>query len=155
MEAPEKKKCKEQTVISMKHTGAHDEIGQVYHQLYEWASRNNVTASGPGLTIFLSPPSELDPGSSVFEVCLPVPPETMGDAQVAVRTLPACTIASITVKGPYSDIPAHYSEMLAWLSAEGWPRAGPPREVYLKRPDAKGGGDPSEFLTEIQFPIKE
>ena len=44
--------------------------------------------------------------------------------------------------------------MLAWLDAEGWDVVGPPREVYLKRPDAKGKGDPKEFVTEIQFPIK-
>jgi effector-binding domain-containing protein len=58
------------------------------------------------------------------------------------------------VNGPYKQTPSHYTEMLAWLDAEGWDVVGPPREVYLKRPDAKGKGDPKEFVTEIQFPIK-
>ncbi len=31
---------------------------------------------------------------------------------------------------------------------------GQPRQVYLKRPDSRGKGDPKEFVTEIQFPIK-
>jgi effector-binding domain-containing protein len=64
-------------------------------------------------------------------------------------------VASVTVKGPYAQIPAHYTEMLAWLSAEGWEIDGPPREVYIKRPKADGSGDPAAFVTEIQFPIKQ
>jgi effector-binding domain-containing protein len=43
--------------------------------------------------------------------------------------------------------------MLAWLNAEGWEITGPPREVYIKRPDARGKGDPHTFITEIQFPV--
>ena len=85
---------------------------------------------------------------------MPVAPATQGDAKVRVKKLPAMTVAASQVKGPYKQIPAHYTEMLAWLDAEGWDVAGPPREVYLKRPDSKGKGDPKEFVTEIQFPIK-
>jgi effector-binding domain-containing protein len=58
------------------------------------------------------------------------------------------------VNGPYKQTPSHYTEMLAWLDAENWDVVGPPREVYLKRPDATGKGDSNEFVTEIQFPIK-
>ena len=57
------------------------------------------------------------------------------------------------VKGPYSNIPTRYTEMLAWLSAEGWETVGPPREVYIERSDAQGGGNPGDFVTEIQFPV--
>jgi effector-binding domain-containing protein len=154
MLAPEKKRLKEQTVIWLDYAGAHDEIGKVYHELKEWAARNKVKLTGPGFTVFLGPPSEFDPSSALFEVCMPVAPTTKGDAKVRVKKLPAMTVAAAQVKGPYSQIPAHYTEMLAWLDAEGWDVAGPPREVYLKRPDAAGKGDPNEFVTEIQFPVK-
>ncbi len=72
-----------------------------------------------------------------------------------MKTQPALTVAYSRVKGPYDRIPAHYTEMLAWLDAQGWEAAGPPREVYLRRPGAHGEGDPNEFLTEIQFPIRK
>jgi effector-binding domain-containing protein len=154
MQAPEKKRLKEQTVIWMDHAGAHSEIGKVYHELGEWAARNKVKPAGPGFTVFLSPPSEFDPSSALFEVCIPVAPATRGDSKVRVKKIPAMTVAAAQVKGPYEQIPAHYSEMLAWLDAEGWEIVGPPREVYLTRPDAKGKGDPKGFVTEIQFPIR-
>lgn len=154
MEAPQKKTIEAQTVIAIEHRGSHDEIGKVYHRLNEWARENNVKVKGRGLTIFRSRPNEFDPASAVFEVCMPVESAPKGDASVKVKKLPACTVAAVTVKGPYSEIPAHYTEMLAWLDNEGWEIAGEPREVYIKRPTAKGRGDAREFVTEIQFPIK-
>ena len=154
MEAPVTKQCEAQTVIALEHHGAHDEIGAVYRELHEWARDHAVRVTGPGLTIFLDPPNEFDPQSAIFEVCLPAGLAPAGDERVKVKELPACTVAAATVRGPYSDIPAHYMEMLAWLSAEGRQTAGPPREIYIKRPDAQGGGDPKEFVTEIQFPVK-
>jgi len=155
MEAPQKKRCDAQTVISIRHTGSHDDIPKVYHQLYEWARQHGVKVTGPGLTIFTNSPSKLDSETAEFEVCLPVetPPEPEGE--VSVKELPACTVALVEVKGSYDEIPAHYSELLAWLSVEGWEIMGPPREVYIKHPDAHGAGDPGEFVTEIQFPIKD
>jgi len=155
MEAPVQKPIEVQTVISLTHRGSHDEIPQVYHELYEWGRQHNVVVTGRGFTIFMSPPEEFDPQSSLFEVCLPVEGEPTGDDRVAVKTIPACTVASVTVEGPYEDIPAHYTEMLAWLSVEGMEVAGPPREVYIKRPDAAGRTEPNTFETEIQFPVKQ
>ena len=76
MQAPEKKRHSEQTVIWLDHAGAHSEIGKVYHELGEWAARNKVKPAGPGFTVFLSPPSEFDPSSALFEVCIPVAPAT-------------------------------------------------------------------------------
>ena len=129
MEAMETKKIPSQRVIAMQHTGSHDEIGKVYHELREWARGKDVALTGPGFTVFLSPPSEFDAQSALFEVCLPVGPAVKGDAKVAVKEVPECTVAYATVTGPYDQIPAHYTEMLAWLSAQGMETAGPPREV--------------------------
>ena len=151
--APELKEIPGQTVIAIEHQGGHDEIGQVYHKLHEWARSHNITPVGPGITIFRDPPNEFDPQSGFFEVCLPVAAAAEGDASVKVKQLPACTVAAQTVEGPYHRIPAHYTEILAWLSSEGKEIVGPPREVYIKRPSARGSGDPGKYLTEIQFPV--
>ena len=50
-------------------------------------------------------------------------------------------VAYVTVKGPYSRMPGHYTEFLAWDDWEGWEIIGPPREVYIKHPDAEGKGE--------------
>lgn len=154
MEEPIKKELDAQTVISMRHQGSYDGIGAVYHGLHEWAGQHGVKTEGKGFTVFLGSPNEFDWESALFEVCIPVGSESEGDSQVTVKNLPACTVASVEVKGPYSDISARYTEMLAWLSEKGWEVAGSPREVYIKRPSKRGGEDPNEFVTEIQFPIR-
>jgi len=154
MEAPEIKTVPAQDVIAMSHRGSYDEIGAVYHALRTWARARGVRVSGPGLTTFLAQPTEFNPLTGSYEVCLPVEGAVEGDASVSVKRLPATTVAAVRVKGPYEGIAARYSEMLAWLTAENREIAGPPREVYLKRPDAEGRGNPDEYLTEIQFPIR-
>jgi effector-binding domain-containing protein len=153
MDAPERKQIPEQTVILIQHMGSYADIGAVYHRLRQWAEAHDAKVSGPGFTVFLSPPSELDSASAVFEICLPVEAEPEATSEVTVKTVPAATVAAATVKGPYSEVPGHYSELLAWLSAEGLEPSGPPCEVYIKHPDSAGGGDPAEFVTEIRFPI--
>jgi len=154
MLAPEQKTVEAQTVITMTHTGSHADIGAVYRELHAWAMSHNVSVLGPGLTIFHCAPNEFVAESAVFEVCLPVPSGTEGDTRVTVKSLPSHTVAAIRVTGPYRQIPAHYTEMLAWLTADGLEPSGAPREVYIKRPAADGTGDPNAFVTEIQFPIE-
>ena len=154
MEAPKIRRCEARTVIAMRHQGSYDEIGKVYGALSDWARRHGAKVVGRGLTIFLSPPKEFDSATALFEVCLPVETAPKADRDVVVKTLPACSAAVVRVKGPYSKIPAHYSEMLAWLSAEGREIIGPPREAYIIHPN-DAGGDPNEFVTEIQFPVSE
>jgi len=153
MEAPEIRKIPAQDVIAMIHHGSHDDIGRVYRALRQWATEHGVEVIGLGHTTFLSAPHEFDPASASYEVCLPVRGAVRGDTNVTVKRLPETTVAAVRVKGPYGDIPAHYSEMLAWLAAENREIVGPPREVYLRRPDTHGRGKPSEYVTELQFPI--
>jgi len=153
MEAPEHKAIAEQRVICLPHRGRYDDIGALFRALYVWADEHEVEVVGPGFAVFRAAPKPEEPDAAEFDVCLPVAGEPEGDARVQVRRLPACTVASATVKGPYGQVTRRYTELYAWLSAEGLSAAGPPREVYLKHPGADGSGDPETYVTEIQIPI--
>lgn len=153
MDEPQRKHIAPQTVACLKHAGSHDAIGAVYHKLYAWARAEGVQPTGPAFTIFQETVSELDWSKSRFEVCLPVPAGTEGSGGVEVKRLPATDVLAAVVEGPYSAIPAHYTELLAWIDYETVTVAGPPREVYLVHPRADGSGDPAAFRTEIQFPV--
>ena len=155
MEQLQKKTIPAQTVVCLEHMGSHDQIGAVYHDLNAWVKKNSVKPAGPAFTVFLDAPNESDIASGRFEVCLPVAAAPKVDGKLKVKSLPACTVAYSQVKGPYQQIPAHYSEMLAWLDAQGWQIAGAPREVYIKHPEAAGKAPSKDYLTEIQFPISE
>ena len=154
MEEPIVKNLPALKTVCMAHHGSYDEIGEVYRALHAWAEEKGARPTGKGLTIFTDPPERFDPSSARFEVCLPVEADVQGDAKASAKELPACEAAVVSVTGPYSQIPAHYTEMLAWLDWKGWQVAGAPREVYVKRPAAGETGAPNDYLTEIQFPIK-
>ena len=141
-------------VIARRYEGSYDDMGRIYHELRAWARRHKVSVSGPGFTIFLSPPDEHTWARARYEVCLPVSGHVEPSGDVQLKEIPEANVAFAQVEGPYSQIPAHYAEMLAWLDVNGMEITGPAREVYLRRPDAHGAGDPSRFLTEIQFPIR-
>jgi len=151
VEEPQRKSLEAQTVAYIEHIGPYDQISHVYHKLFAWAQEAKVEPAGPAFTVFLEPPDQLDWASGRFEVCLPVPEGTEGSGEVQVKTLPPTEVLSVVVEGPYREMPAHYSELLAWLSVEGTSPAGPPREVYLVHP---GSPQPQVLKTEIQFPVK-
>ena len=153
MEAPERKHIGPQTVACIEHTGPHSEIGSVHHKLHEWAREAGVEPVGHAFTVFLAPPDEVNWQAGRFEVCLPVPEGTSASGAVLIKQVPAADVLSVVVQGPYSEMPAHYAEFLAWISVEGATATGPPREVYLVHPGPNGSGDPKTFRTEIQFPI--
>ena len=153
MEQLQQKQVPAQCVAAVLHQGSYDEIGSVFHTLYQRLAGRGVTPAGPPLTIFHAPPNELDWGSSEFEVCVPVPEGTAREGGIEIRSLPNAEVVSAVVEGPYSDIPARYAEFLAWIDAQGLEVMGPPREIYLRHPQPGKEVDPKTFRTEIQFPI--
>ncbi len=153
MEAPERKHIDPQTVAFLDHVGPYSDIAGVYHRLYAWAKQAGVKPAGPAFTVFLQSPDELNWQAGRFEVCLPIPRSAAPEGDIRVKTLPATDVLAIVVAGPYSAMPAHYSEFLAWIDVEGASVAGPPREIYLVHPGPGGAGDPKAFRTEIQFPV--
>jgi len=153
MEEPQTKECPAQTVIAIEREGPHSDIGRLLRMLREWADAHDLEVTGPGSAVFLGAAGASGTKSGRFEVRLPVASAAEGDREVGVKELPACKVAYVRVEGPYSEIPARYTEMLSWLAMMNVEIAGPPREVYIRRPGPRGSGDGSRLLTEIQFPI--
>jgi AraC family transcriptional regulator len=153
MEAPQRKRIGPQTVAYLDHSGPYSDIASVYHQLYAWAKQAGVKPAGPAFTVFLQSPDELNWQAGRFEVCLPIPRSAAAAGPIPIKSLPATDVLAILVSGPYADMPAHYSEFLAWIDVESAAITGPPREIYLVHPAASGSGDPKTFRTEIQFPV--
>ena len=155
MDAPERKDIGEQTVICIHHQGRFNDMPGLFGRLAAWAQVKGVEIAGPAIGIFLSPPAGDEKDSGEYEACLPVAGAPEGDDAVQVKTLPAATVAFVTVTGGYGDMTQRYTELFAWLSAQGQAPAGPPREVYLKHPEPGGVADPADLVTEIQVPIEE
>lgn len=63
------------------------------------------------------------------------------------------TAACVLHQGPYQTIGLAYGALQQWIEQNGYEFAGPPRESYID--GAWNRQDPSEWLTEVQVPIKQ
>lgn len=150
---PELKDVPAQRVITLEHKGAYEEIGGVYRRLAAWAAERGAKIAGKGRTYFLDAPRAGIPEAARYMVCLPFEGDVAGDGEVKVQNLPAQKVYAYLHKGPYSDIPAKYAELMAWVSVQQLEVAGPPFEIYLKAPSGGASVPPEELLTEICLPV--
>lgn len=150
---PELKDFPSCRVIAIDHRGRYDDIGEVYRKLVAWAEASGVEIAGPGRTVFLSPANDAMPETALYRVCMPIEADAESEGDVEVVTLPACKAHAYMYQGPYSAIGAKYTELMAWVSAQGWQPAGPPFEVYHRHPLPDGSVPPNEYLTEICAPV--
>lgn len=157
MDAPERKQVEPQAVICIHHQGKFDDLPGLFGKLAQWAQQKGVAIDGPALGIFLSPPQGDVKDAGEYEACLPVVGSPEGDGEVTVKTLPGGPVAATVVTGGYDQITQRYTELYAWLSADGLAPAGPPREIYLKHPGSGPDAvkNPKDAVTEIQIPVEE
>ena len=87
------------------------------------------------------------------EVAEPVTKVFQGSEDVQVYQLPqVAKMASIVHKGPFSSIPKTFDMLFDWMKKNQYAADGPIREIYHKGDWATG--DPNEYITEIQIPVK-
>lgn len=61
-------------------------------------------------------------------------------------------MATVVHKGPFETLNLAYSAISKWIEDNGYEIVGAPRELYLKGEWLTN--DPNEYITEIQFPVK-
>lgn len=122
----------------------------LFGELDHYLARQGVRPHGPRMALFEDLGSR-DHGIHVRAGVLLAGPAP-SDHRVEVLRLPAVPrMACVVHHGPYDEtlIQAN-TAILKWIDANGYHIAGPSREIYL---EYQVGGDPSRFVTEIQFPI--
>ncbi len=71
-----------------------------------------------------------------------------------IRELDAVDCVTLMHKGPYEQLGHVYEKVIAHINENGWEIQLPIREVYLKGPGMIFKGNPKNYLTEIQVPVK-
>ena len=83
------------------------------------------------------------------------PPEEIlgmaGTGEVKIKTTEPMQVAYLVHRGPYSEIGESLTELMLWISQNGYELMGPAITIYHTDPViAKSEED---YITEIQFPV--
>ncbi len=117
-------------------------MNRMYNEVATHIGEENGNIRGPGITIWHGP---LD-----AEAALPIDRPMPDGDRVTVRELPGEEMACLVHHGPFDGFRNAYEAVRQWIRENGYRITGPGREVYLH---FTPGGDPKDFVTEIQFPV--
>lgn len=125
------------------------DVGRGYATIGAALGRAGAAIAGPPYLVMTELADDDTPGE--IEVGFPVTAPFGGDGDVTGVELPGGLVATTVHRGPYDEEGPAYQAVEAWVQEHGHVHAGPPREVYLNSPGDVS--DPSQYVTEIQFPI--
>ena len=77
------------------------------------------------------------------------------DQQIELKDLPGGRCLSLVHKGPYSELGPTYERLLTAVKERSLEIVMPTREIYLKGPGMIFRGNPKNYLTEVQFLVRE
>ena len=124
---------------------------RLFDEVYAYLRQSNTRPAGPGIAIYHEMASPDEP--SKVEAAFPLQRRIPGNKGVRVYRLPSEeNMACVVHYGSFATIGGAYQALLGWLQASEWRNAGPTREVYLRY---QRGGDQNQYITEIQFPVKQ
>lgn len=143
------------TTIGLLHKGSYLRIGETFEQLFAMAVTRGLMRHVQGsVGIYYDDPMGTPEDELRSRAALLVADGSLADDPLEHEVLAAGCYAVLTLKGPYSDLPAAYDWLYSvWLKENGHAlRSAPPYEDYLNNPREVPA---SELLTKICVPIEE
>jgi DNA-binding transcriptional MerR regulator len=117
----------------------------------EYVAQHGNKFAGPTQAIY--PDTEYHDHDISVEAVYPISEPIPASDEIQVYELPAVkNMACIIHIGLYTEVSKTYEAMMKWLEANNYRIVGPSREVYL---EYDPNGDPSKYVTEIQFPVEK
>lgn len=142
----------EATIAFIRHVGPYEEVDPgLWNELGRWADRAGLPPERALFGIGYDSPGVTAPERLRFDAAISVPPGTIGDGRIRVKSLPAYRCAVTTHVGSYATLPEAYPLIFAQsLAAAPDLLALPAIEIYddtvcVNRPLSR---------TEVHLPIR-
>ena len=147
------KKVPSQKVLSLrKILPNYGSTGQLFSQIGPYVFQVGAQMIGPPLLIVYD--EEFKEKDVDVEVAFPIAANVPAKGEFKCYDLPGYNQMATTIhKGSYDTISTAYTALMKWIEANGYQVAGPSREIYFTDPNS--GVLPSEYVTEVQFPVKK
>jgi AraC family transcriptional regulator len=122
-------------------------MGPAFGKLFGSVGRSGGVPAGPVFARYFSFSDDVVD----FECGVAVVAPYTGDGEVQAAEIGGCEAAVGMHIGPYDRLHETYSEMQAWIQAQGRTPSAVMWEVYLSDPDQVP--DPAEWRTEVYWPV--
>jgi predicted transcriptional regulator YdeE/DNA-binding transcriptional MerR regulator len=124
---------------------------RLFDEVYGYVHKQGVRNPGCGLAIYHEDQAQGEniPVEAAAQLAAPI----KGSSRVRVYQLPSYdSVACVVHHGPFATLNEAYQSLAAWTQSNLFRVIGPTREIYLRY---QRGVDQSQFITEIQFPVKK
>lgn len=155
MAGPKIEAKKESDLAYIEHYGPYDKVpwGEYIERLYGWAKEQKVMPGFYPMGIYFSDPNTTPPEKRRTEVAISFKGSAKGSGGVKTRRQCAMKVASLSHKGPGTDLPRTYAKLAEFIEAKRYKVAGPPIEVYSKKPEVVNGV--TILYAKVMIPIEK
>jgi effector-binding domain-containing protein len=123
-------------------------MGEVYGQIMAFLGQTGENPMGAPYAAYYN----MDMEDLDVELGIPVGKPLKPQGDLKGGEIPAGKYASCVHTGPYNEVENAYTELTAWMEAEGHVPTGVAYEIYLNDPAET---PPDQLLTEVLFPLKD
>jgi DNA-binding transcriptional MerR regulator len=131
-----------------------DNLARSYGKIVAYLDQRHVPYEQPTLLLLHSRHELRGDNMEIdVEVAVPLsaaPPDD--NEQIAIRTLPVAQVASTVHTGDSLSLGRAFAALYRWMNANEYRLVAMPRLLYLQRKEQM---DPSQHVTEVQFPIQK
>ncbi|KKI16543.1 MULTISPECIES: GyrI-like domain-containing protein [unclassified Leucobacter] len=122
---------------------------RAYPAIFGALGAAGIAPSAPPMGVVHGSPD----GTLDLSVAVPVAEPFTGDGEVTAETISAGRVATLLVRGDYSQIGPAYQRLFEWTAAQGLEATGLAWEQYLTEPQP--GGDPAENETLVAIQLAD
>lgn len=155
MKEVEVKKRKACRIAYIEHLGEYSAVPfeKYIPQLYGWAKQNKVMPGFMPMGIYHDDPEKTSAEKCRSEIAITFKGRAKPGNDIKVRNLPAMNVAVIKHKAPAKEYRETYRKLSEWIVQNGYEWAGPPIEIYTKKPKVEAGE--TIIYAHIQAPVRK
>jgi len=155
MAAAKLEKRKAATLAYIEYVGGYGTIpfDKYIPRLYEWVKTKKIMPGFYPICVFHSDPKATPPEKCRTDIAITVKGNPKPEGDIKVRKLPAMTVATLSHKGPGSEYQNSYHVLEQFVEKKGYTMAGPPMEIYAKKPEMVDGQ--LIIYAKIMFPVRK
>ena len=136
-------------IAFMRYKGIATEANKVFPNVFK--SIQGKTSGAPFFCYYV-----MNPETKMGEMDLCVPTaETPAGSGIEVKEMPRVKAVCTTHTGPYETLYQAYAAIDQYAAEHNLQLQPPFREVFIKGPGMLLKGNPSQYITEILFPLRE